>query len=163
MKYVLDSNVFIQAARTYYSFDITDSFWNSLIEFAQKEEICSIDKVYDELIIGIDDLATWVKDEFRPYFMNTQNNEVIAQYGNIINWAQNQKQYQPYAKNEFMENDYADSWIIAYAKQENLTIVTQEIYSREIRKKIPIPNVCEAFEIEYCDTFTLLRELGIKL
>ncbi len=34
-----------------------------------------------------------------------------------------------------------------------------EVFSAEVQKRIPIPNVCRAFSIDYIDTFTLLKEL----
>ena len=65
-------------------------------------------------------------------------------------------------KDEFSRADNADAWTIAYASTHNCVLVTQEVLNDNIRRKIPIPNVCAAFNVKYIDTFTLLRELNFK-
>jgi len=70
-----------------------------------------------------------------------------------------QDQFLDYAKAEFAS--VADSWLIAYAKAYGCTVVTNETYNKEIRRKIQIPNVCEAFGIEYMNTFEMLRKLKV--
>ena len=48
MIYVLDANVFIDAAKRYYAFDIAPGFWDSLALLAQIGSVRSIDRVYQE-------------------------------------------------------------------------------------------------------------------
>lgn len=48
--YLLDTNVFIEAARRYYSFDIAPAFWTALLYYAEKGNLHSIDKVKDEYL-----------------------------------------------------------------------------------------------------------------
>ncbi len=55
--YVLDANVFIEAARRYYAFDLVPRFWESLIHHAAKGRIESIDRVKQELDKGKDEIA----------------------------------------------------------------------------------------------------------
>lgn len=50
-KYLLDSNVLIQAHRMHYPFDVVPGFWNKLIDLSNKELICSIDKVKKKFVI----------------------------------------------------------------------------------------------------------------
>lgn len=38
VKFLLDANVFIEAYRRYYSFDIAPSFWELLEKFAKNEK-----------------------------------------------------------------------------------------------------------------------------
>ena len=53
--YLLDSNIFIQAHRMYYPFDVVPSFWNKILELSNKgfEEIIVSEskapKLYSEL------------------------------------------------------------------------------------------------------------------
>lgn len=44
-QYLLDANVFIEAARRYYAFDLVPSFWNKLVSLASNGDILSIDRV----------------------------------------------------------------------------------------------------------------------
>lgn len=76
--------------------------------------------------------------------------------------AQAQQQYNQTAKDRFMEDDNADTWVLAYAKANNCLIVTHELPYANIKKNIPIPNVCNAYQIPYCDTFQMLRQLGFS-
>jgi len=162
-KYILDSNVFIEAHRRYYSFDIAPSFWNFLIENAKRNIITSIDRVYLELTKGKDTLAEWIEKEFAFSFIDTKDNsEILVKYAKLMQWASSQEQYLQNAKDEFAQVENADPWIIATALVNNFTIVTHEVLDTQIKKKIPIPNVCKAFNITYIDTFELLRKLSFK-
>lgn len=62
--YVLDANVFIEASRRYYAFDIAPSFWQILIDHAGKGQVLSIDHIKVELERGKDELAKWAKNDF---------------------------------------------------------------------------------------------------
>jgi hypothetical protein len=75
----------------------------------------------------------------------------------MLVWARQQSQFTETAKAEFA--DKADAWLIAYAKAQNVVLVTHEVLDRYIQKKIPMPNVCEAFNVAYVDTFVMLRDL----
>lgn len=49
-KYILDTNVFREAHKRYYAFDICPDFWTFLIEAHEKGILYSIDKVRKELL-----------------------------------------------------------------------------------------------------------------
>jgi len=161
--FVLDANVLIEAHRRYYSFDIAPCFWRVLLELADRGHVISIDRVKDEIIEkGYEDaLSKWAKSKFYPWFMSTDNEEVVLAYGEIINWAMEQDQFDDPAKTEFADD--ADSWLIAYAKANHCTVVTHEGYYKDIKVRIPIPNVCKAFGIPYVNTFDMLRKLNASL
>ncbi len=48
-KYLLDTNVFIEAAKGYYAFDIAPRFWEVLVAGATSGTLRSIDRVKDEI------------------------------------------------------------------------------------------------------------------
>jgi hypothetical protein len=160
--YLLDANVFISAARLYYAFDIVPGFWNALAQQANHGNIISIDRVCDELNRGDDELVTWINGQFNS-FVSTDNPEVLGKYRKMMMWAYNQPQFTDAAKDEFARADYADPWIVAYAAAHNCVVVTLEELKFDIRRKIPIPNVCKAFGVDYINTFQMLRSLKIKL
>jgi len=162
-KYILDSNVFIEAYRRYYSFDIAPSFWQFLINKAKENEIICIDRVYSELIKGKDELAEWIEKEFDFAFIKTNtDSKILTKYAELMKWANAQTQYSQNAIAEFAQVENADPWIIASAIANKYTIVTHEVLDPSIKKKIPIPNVCQDFSVNYIDTFKLLRELDFK-
>lgn len=163
IKYLIDANVLMEANRRYYSLDLAPAFWEYLIRSAKKGPIRSIDRVYDEILKGKDDLTEWAKKSFTFAFVNTKNDEkVIEIYAELMQWAIKQIRYTQAAKDEFARVENADAWLIAYAKVHEYIIVTQEVLDLNIKKKIPIPNVCDQFDVKYINTFQMLRELNFK-
>jgi hypothetical protein len=57
----------------------------------------------------------------------------------------------------------ADPWLIAYAKTHDCCVVTQESYKDGVRKQVPIPNVCLEFEVQWVDTFGMMRRLAVAI
>ena len=161
--YLLDSNVFIQAKRQYYAFDIAPAFWQALISLADSGNVKSIDRVKNEIDRGKDDLSIWINGEFRDAFATTDDPEVLAAYSDIIAWSQKQIQFSDAAKAEFARLDNADAWVVACAVAYEYVVVTHEEFKRDARQRIPIPNVCLEFGVSYIDTFQMLRALDVKL
>lgn len=163
--YVLDANVFINAHRGYYGFQIVPSFWDTLIDLANDSKICSIDRIQDEIVNPLsqdpDELHEWTAENFRNYFEGTDATDVLLAYSQIQQWANDNSQFTPAAKEEFARN--ADAWIIAYSKAKGHTLVTHEVNNPQSRRRILIPVVCEVFGVNYVNTFEMLRELEVKL
>jgi predicted nucleic acid-binding protein len=159
--YLLDSNVFITAARNYYAFDVVPSFWENLARLVKDERIQSIDRVRDELLRGNDSLADWINKTIPEAFKSTRDDAVAAKYKDIIAWAQGRPQYKQAAKNQFA--GVADGWLIAYALTYSMTVVTNEAPDPNNKRKVLIPIICDEFSVPYVDTFKMLREIGVKI
>jgi len=158
--FLLDANVFIEAKRRYYAFDLCPGFWEALIWQHRENRIKSIDRVKRELERGGNDLGAWVSTSMpESCFASTDDADVAGHFGQMAIWVQGQAQFNPEAKAEFAAA--ADGWLIAYAKTYDLVLVTHETFAPEVRRKVPIPNVCKAFGVDYTDTFQMLRELGV--
>jgi hypothetical protein len=158
--YLLDADVFIEAARRYYAFDIAPRFWEQLEYYASRGNVMSIDRVFLELKRGKDELFQWASSGFSTAFASTDQPEVIQSYRDIINWVQSQAQFKAFAKADFANG--ADGWLIAFARVNNCVIVTHEVFDPYAKKKVPIPNVCREFQMQPIDTFEMLRALKIK-
>jgi hypothetical protein len=132
--YVLDANVFIEAARRYYAFDVAPAFWNGLIHHAAQGRIKSIDKIKQELERGNDDLAEWIKKgNMAGAFDPTDQEDVIRQFREMMEWVQGNDQFLNAAKAEFAAG--VDGWLVAYSKVNDYTVVTHEVYAPDARKK----------------------------
>lgn len=59
---------------------------------------------------------------------------------------------------EFLDADEADAWIIAYA----LIITTHEKSQPDSKKKIKIPEPCNALGVTFVDTIEMLRRLNTQ-
>lgn len=161
---MLDANVFIEAAKGYYAFDIAPRFWEALIAEAANGRLRSIDRVKDEIDKGDNEVKQWANERFHEWFDSTNADDVVAAYGTIMRWANVQAQFRPAAKAEFARAENADAWVVAYAlARRSRVVVTLERFDPQVKRKIPIPNVCQAFGVQYVDTFELLRTLGVRL
>ena len=161
MTYVLDANVFIEAARRYYAFDLGTKFWERLADLAADAQVESIDRVKVELKKGKDELAKWATTSFCDAFSSTDAEDVTDSYKEIMAWVWGQTRFFDGAKADFARG--ADGWLVAYARIKELTVVTHEQPHPESRNKVFIPDVCEAFSVRHVDTFAMLRELGVKI
>lgn len=160
-RFVLDANVFIQAHRAYYAFDVCPGYWKALLAHHDSARLCSIDRVRGELVAGGDELADWVMQTIpAALFANTDDPAIIGWFGQMMVWVQSRPQFSAAAKAEFATN--ADGWLVAYARAFGGTAVTLEIPNPNIQRKMPTPNLCDAFGVEYIKTFDILRALGTQ-
>ena len=160
-KYLLDANVFIEAKRRYYAFDVCPGFWECLVWHHQGAYVQSIDRVKQELELGDDDLKNWIATVMpSTCFGSSDDGAVIAEYSQMQTCAQGHAQFSQDAKAEFAAK--ADAWLVAYAKVKDLVLVTHEAPAPDSRRRVPIPSVCDAFSVPYVDTFVMLRDLEAK-
>lgn len=157
--FALDANVFMEAKNRYYAFDLVPRFWVELIDKASEGQVRTIDRVRTEIVRGKDQLADWCTAHFDHGCDTTDDNKIRGHFGEMMAWVM-QGHFLDAAKAEFAE--VADGWLIAYAKANGYTVVTHEQFNREVKRKVPIPNVCEAFGVEYINTFDMLRRLGVR-
>jgi hypothetical protein len=163
--YVLDSNAFIQAKRSYYAFDVCPGYWKAILWHRSARTVRTIDRVRDEIERGGDDLWQWVKDEYQSErFVSTATAEVLQRYGEMVSWVYAQPQFKPPAQEEFAREEEADAWVTAYAKATaGAIVVTLEEFSADAQKRVPLPNVCRAFDVEWITPFEMLRRLKVAL
>jgi hypothetical protein len=161
--YIVDSNFFIQAHRAYYPLDVITSFWAKISDLSKQGIIKSIDKVKIEIYDNSsheDDLKYWCKNNLpSDFFINTES--AVVNYALIANWANSMNQhYKQNAIEEFLSTDLADPWLVAYAKGQDITIVTYEKSEPNRKNRIKIPEVCNHFGVRYINTVEMLRELS---
>jgi len=160
-KYLLDTNILVEAHKRYYGFDLCPGFWRALIRQHHDKRIFSIDRVKREIAVGKDKLTKWTRRSvLKAFFRKTDDPAIIEQFGKMVAWVQSEVQYRSEAKAEFAT--VADGWLVACAKAEGLIVVTEEVYNQNIQKRVPIPNVCRQFQVEYINTFEMLRDLEIR-
>ncbi len=161
--YCLDTNVYIEAHRRYYAFDIAPGFWESLIHLARQQIVSSPILVFDELADSGDELAQWAKNNKDVLFVQPDEATQEA-YREIADLAV--RLYEPQHVQKFLSG--ADPWVIAQAKAHQGIVVTLEAWGNEspnkngkIGGKIHIPNFCKHVAVAYQDTFALLRDQKI--
>ncbi|MGB0723237.1 MAG: DUF4411 family protein [Gammaproteobacteria bacterium] len=161
--YIVDSDVFISAKNGYYAFVICPGFWASLIDHHRTGRVHSLDHIKDELLAGNEeeDLVQWVKRSVpSDFFLSTRDTEVAAAYTEIMLWVQRNPQYYDNAKAKFATE--ADGWLVAYARVHGMEVVTNEQPRPESRNRILLPDVCNAFDVVFHDTFAMLKTLQVS-
>lgn len=167
MHYCLDTNVYVEAHRRYYAFDIAPGFWDGLLQLGEAQIICSPSLVGEEIMgSDYDDALTkWAKANCDLLFVEPDEStqDTYNQIADMVEcW------YEPQHVQQFLSG--ADPWVIAHAKAHQMTVVTMESLKNESRRKtgkvggkIQIPNVCKYFNVVCLDTFALLRNEKIIL
>ena len=161
VRYLVDASVLMEAHRRYYRFGVCPGFWDCLAWHHKQGNISSIDRVRKEVEDGKDELRQWVKSKCpASFFEPTTDRAVGDHYGKIISWAGTQGRYRPEALAQFAT--VADGWLVAYAGEHGLTVVTQEAAAPESKKDVKIPDVCDALKVLPIDTFEMLANLGVQ-
>lgn len=157
MKYLFDTNVFIEAKNRYYAFDICPGFWDWMDHVVQSDA-GSIVLVCQELCNGGDDLAAWAKArKDHAWFLKVDDDDTQVAFAGIATHVANGP-YTAAAQANFLSG--ADPWLIAKSMAVGATVVTHEVLSPLAKKRVPIPNVCEHFSVPYMNTFDALRGLA---
>lgn len=160
-QFLLDANVLIEAKRRYYRFGLCPGFWECLAWHHAQGTLLSLDRIKAELQRGKDDLAEWA-DHTAPagFFASTRHEGVENWFAEMVGWAQKQDQFYLPAKAEYAAG--ADPWLSAFAKEKGLIVVTHETLAPGVRNRVKIPNVCQAFDVEWIDTFDMLEGLEAR-
>ena len=159
MKYLLDSNTFIEAKNRYYSMKVCPGYWQWILMSHEKMGVASIDFVRDELKAGNDELAEWAEVN-KKLFLKIDDDATQEQYVKVANYVMTLNSLKPHAPSDFLRG--ADPWLVAKALVTGATIVTHEKLDPHIKKKVLIPNVCEYFGVNYINTFDLLHQLDAE-
>jgi len=158
-RFWLDANVFIEANRKYYAFDLAPGFWNLLEQQCDAHVIKSPYEVFLELADSGDELTEWAKARRDAGNLFVEPDEhVQAAFSEIADFVT--ETYSEAAAAYFL--DGADPWVIGHAKCDSGTVVTMEKLAGPGSGTAKIPNVCREFSVEYIDTFGMLRELGVS-
>lgn len=156
-KYLLDANVFITPANSYYTLEGCPGFWEWLDE---DDALCSIQMVRTELLGKEDDLARWIKAKHGPDFLEPTE-DVQRKLVDVSQHVMEMEDFNQAKKEAFL--DGADPWLIATALSTGWPIVTMEKYAPDARKKIFLPVVAQKMKVTCMHLFelTALRRLRL--
>ena len=152
MKYLLDSDVFIQAKNLHYSLDFCPAFWDWLVASNASGLVFSIEKVGDEIEAGADELADWAAARGDSFFLKPDS-AILPALATVSSWAAGQS-YEPAAVSTFLQK--ADFYLVAHALAHGHVVVTHEIAAASTRK-IKIPNACIGVGVKCMSPFEMLR------
>jgi len=156
MKYVFDNNTLTAIFRHYY-YDRFPSFWDKFNYLVEKKDIISCREVRREIesLNRDDNLEEWVKHN--PHIFEDPSASELQ----FITTIYSVKHFQQNLENKKLLHGgaFADPFIIAKAKVNNATVVTQEHYKAHASK---IPNICEHFSVDCIDLEGFLKRENWK-
>jgi hypothetical protein len=157
--YVLDANVFIEAKKRYYGFDICPGFWTYLEREMTAGNVRSIDAIKAELVGLGDDLSTWATNH--PTFFDPPGTAFAASMARVSTWVTGPGlAYTQAAITEFLST--ADSVLVAHALAENQILVTEERSHPRSQGRVMIPDACNAVGVTPMTTFAFLRAENVR-
>jgi hypothetical protein len=158
--YWLDSNIFIEAKKGPYAFDLAPGFWAHIeAQFDSGLIVCPF-SVYEEICAGDDDLKVWAQAIHKSKSVFLSPCEAAqAKFTEIADWVVGR--YPPQQASHFLSK--ADPWVIAQAASHNGTVVTREMPVAANSQKVKIPNVCNQFAVPFIDPYALLRISKMRL
>ena len=160
MAYILDTNILIRS-KNEMPIELWPSFWSKLCQMMADGYVLSNISVRDEINRGKDELTLWIANNAPKGFFVENDNEVIAKYAEVLNWANGNSTFTPLAVAEFAQ--VADAYLVATAAAKGFVLVTNETSDPSCRRRVKIPDACNALGVRYCDLNQVLRELGITI
>ena len=152
-RYCLDTGVFIEGWNRYYSMDLCQQYWQLLDDLGKQGIIFSPVEVKREIEKIDDGLKEWIKD--KPYLFKEITEDVqiklrhiMANHGRLVD--------------SIKQRSIADPWVIAFAMAENAIVVTKETPAGPISRRIKIPDVCDALNIQWMNDFEFAKAVGIR-
>lgn len=166
-RYLLDSNVYINFYDRAYRTKYFPSFWEKL------PSILNACVVIPNIVVAenFQDpwFRSWLNSNFNGNFLNHKS--YAQQWVEVLQYIEESSYYKAEALSSdkgWAREKIADPWIIAIAKAENLTIVTNEIRNPNLRnpngnKSAKIPDVCDELGIRCIDMNTFFDEISLEI
>ncbi|PNZ41435.1 DUF4411 family protein [Staphylococcus simulans] len=167
-KYILDSNIYINFYDRYYKYDYFPSFWKNLPSILNKQVIIP------NIVLKENYQDPW----FKKWLTNNYSCETLNHSDYFDEWQFILTHIQ---ESDFYKNDaisgmgkgwgdvsIADPWLIAIAKREGYTIVTNENRSVNLSTSQPskaskIPDICDDLNIECIDMNQCFKEISLSI
>ncbi|MCK4664447.1 MAG: DUF4411 family protein [Bacteroidales bacterium] len=191
-KYILDTNVYIEASKGYYHPDIVPVYWDILKDLGQKELINSPKQVRDEIKIRNRPSQTentteqerflydWSRLKGNECFLKNDLNGIEVFFRQVqtvyekvklehtkILQTKNKRFRWPKKEPVSDEDMFVIATVLYYQKYvptHDYVLVTKETFDLVPRhfKPMKIPHLCKELGIEWMDDFKFIMEIGIK-
>jgi hypothetical protein len=151
LKYCIDTSFLLDAWRRKYPPDHFPPFWEYLGQLIETGEMRAPEEVFYDLRKKDDDVFRWAKDRKATLFVPIDNqiqqevSAILAKFEKLIDTRRGRSS--------------SDPWVIALAKLNSATLITNENRSIKPTPSRPtIPDVCAALNIRYIDTLRFIRD-----
>lgn len=164
-KYLLDTNIYIGFYERYYRFDIFPRFWQSLIPILNTAVVMP-SVIIDENFQGKEFLQ-WLKKHFTGQYI--KHRDYAKNWADVIQHIADNEFYSEEALTKdgsWTHERIADGWLVAIAKAENYTIVTNEkentnLHKNQPSKEVKIPNIAADLAVLCIDMNSFFKEMNL--
>src|ERR1051326_3647464 len=102
--YLIDSDVFIDAANRHYSFDVVPAFWDWIVMAHKAAKVFTVDQVAQEILAPVD-LATWMTSQPQSFKLKPGPNDQPS-LKKVSQWAASASYSQGAAATFLQAGDY---------------------------------------------------------
>ena len=167
MQYLLDTNIYINFYDRAYRFEYFPSFWDAFEKVLNQYVI--LPKIVVEETNKSDEFKKWLEDNFKGEYLN--HKDYAEEWGQIIQHIAQHPCYSDKAlidPRSWTHEKIADGWLIAIAKKDGLTLVTDERANPTLNAQNPsgaakIPDIVRDFGIKCITMNEFFKEIGFKL
>lgn len=165
--YLLDSNIYINFYDRYYRKEFFPTFWLKL------GSILNSNVVVPRIVVSENYQNPW----FREWLEENYKKDLIyhksyaREWSEVIQYIQDSPLYKDTAllsEKGWANERIADPWLIAIAKKENYTIVTDEIKNVNLNDVNPsrnakVPDVCEKLNVQCISMNQFFKEISLSI
>jgi hypothetical protein len=160
--YLLDANILISAANTYYGISQVPEFWTWLLHQAESSVIKIPLEMYEEVIEGRkqgDELLGWIKNDVHRAALVFDEPCRIELVRRVV-----EEGYGDDLADDEVEKIGRDPFLISYGliDPERCIVTTEISKPSKTRHNRHVPNVCETLKVKCCGPWDLNRQLGFK-
>ncbi|WP_204100586.1 DUF4411 family protein [Aggregatibacter aphrophilus] len=167
MQYLLDTNIYINFYDRAYRFEYFPSFWDAFEKVLNQYVV--LPKIVVEETNKSDEFKKWLEDNFKGEYLN--HKDYAEEWGQIIQHIAQHPCYSDKAlidPRSWTHEKIADGWLIAIAKKDGLTLVTDERANPTLNAQNPsgaakIPDIAKDFGIKCITMNEFFKEIGFKL
>ncbi len=156
--HLIDANIIITAARTFYPLDRVPEFWEWLAHQGAANNLKMPVEIIEEVTGRSDPVGEWLRDE-EKYNALCLNEEVdVARLQEVVS-----RGYAPDLNDAETIKVGRDPFLIAYAYKTDRIIVSGEVSRpNAIRANRKVPDVCKSLGVECCDVFRMIGDLNFS-
>ena len=167
-KYLLDTNIFIDAYDRYYRNEYFPTFWEKFAVILNEHVI--ILKVVQDEITKSPWFLGWLADNYEDSALN--HKDYAEQWQVILDYVQSCGLYKDSALTNqtkgWANEAIADPWLVAIAKENELVVVSNEdrdpnLGKGSLIKSAKVPDVCEKQKIRCIGRNEFFGEIGLSI
>lgn len=166
--YLLDTNIYISFYERYYPRKFFPTFWKNFIPIFQKKVIVP------DIVVAENYQSTWFVNEFLNdnYTRDiVKHKDYANEWAEVLQYISESGYYNELAltsNKAWTHENIADGWIIAIAKKDNLTIVSNESHNINLSIQNPnrnpkIPDVAKALGVNCITMLDFFGEVNLKI